>query len=76
MFVLRAASSENDAGFRASKRRVVLGPSYRGERVIKEGVDRGEKIASVGAFKLREGILVYQSIGDPRYPKTFRSHNE
>ena len=76
VFVLKAASSGDDAGFRASKRRVVLGPSYRGERIIKEGVDRGEKIASVGAFKLREGILVYQSIGDPRYPKTFRSHNE
>ncbi len=76
VFVLKEASTDDSAGFRASKRRVVLGPSYRGERIITEGVERGEKIASVGAFKLREGILVYKFAGEPRSAMTFPTHNE
>ena len=76
VFVLKKTSTNDNAGFRASKRRVVLGPSYRGERIITEGVERDEKIASVGAFKLREGILVYQFKDETRSPMTFPTHNE
>ena len=76
VFVLKEVSTDDNAGFRASKRRVVLGPSYRGERIITEGVERDEKIASVGAFKLREGILVYQFKDETRSPMTFPTPNE
>ncbi len=76
VFVLKKTSTNDNAGFRASKRRVVLGPSYRGERIITEGVERDEKIASVGAFKLREGILVYQFKDETRSPMTFPTPNE
>ncbi|HEY5645044.1 MAG TPA: efflux RND transporter periplasmic adaptor subunit [Pseudomonadales bacterium] len=58
VFVLKPAEQGARGGYRAALRPVTLGPQ-RGDRIIiAEGLEPGERVATAGAFKLREGALV------------------
>lgn len=59
VFILEEAESDALAAFRAVKRAVVLGPQSGTQRVVISGLQEGERVATLGAFKLREGILVH-----------------
>ncbi|MGQ0557872.1 MAG: efflux RND transporter periplasmic adaptor subunit [Nitrospiraceae bacterium] len=48
----------NDGRTRVHTRQVEIGPMFGDEIVIYAGLTAGEHIASVGSFKLRDGILV------------------
>ncbi|MFL3646986.1 MAG: hypothetical protein ACJ04O_11095, partial [Cellvibrionales bacterium] len=47
-----------DATYRAVKRAVILGPQKGLRWVVLSGLDAGEQLAGLGAFKLRDGVLV------------------
>lgn len=50
--------SDEDGQTRAHMRPVVSGPMLADEVVILEGLSAGERVASSGSFKLREGLLL------------------
>ena len=57
VFVLEPAEEGAGGAYRAVLRRVELGPA-EGERVIvASGLSPGERVATKGAFKLRDGVL-------------------
>ncbi|NNC98643.1 MAG: efflux RND transporter periplasmic adaptor subunit [Gammaproteobacteria bacterium] len=59
-YVFRLA--KDDAGkWRASRRPVTVITKEGDESIVSEGIEVGDVIATVGSFKLREGILVNQS---------------
>jgi membrane fusion protein (multidrug efflux system) len=59
VFVLAPAEEGARGEYRAALRPVTLGPQ-RGDRIIiAEGLAPGERVASEGAFKLRDGALVH-----------------
>jgi len=58
VYVLKPAESGARAEYRAEKRLVEPGAQRGDYLVIIKGLQVGERIASVGAFKLRDGILV------------------
>jgi membrane fusion protein (multidrug efflux system) len=43
---------------RATQRPVKLGPSVGEDVIVLEGLKAGERIATTGSFKLREGVLI------------------
>jgi len=43
---------------RAQTRRIVAGPALGDEVIVREGLQLGERVATAGSFKLREGALV------------------
>jgi membrane fusion protein (multidrug efflux system) len=43
---------------RAQTRRIVAGPALGDEVIVREGLQAGERVATTGSFKLREGALV------------------
>jgi len=45
--------------YRAHRVQVELGKRLQNQQIIKSGIEVGKKIATEGAFKLREGLLVY-----------------
>lgn len=58
VFVLVPAEESARAPYRASQRPVVLGPQQGDLVIIVSGLKPGELVATDGAFKLREGVLV------------------
>lgn len=50
--------SDKDGRNRVHTRRVESGPMFGDEIVIHTGLEAGERIAAVGSFKLRDGVLV------------------
>jgi membrane fusion protein (multidrug efflux system) len=58
VFVLEPAEEGARAPYRATMRSVRLGPQRGSMIIIAEGLTPGERIATDGAFKLREGVLV------------------
>lgn len=58
VYVLVPAEEGARAPERAERRLVTLGPERDGYTVVMEGVEPGEKVATTGAFKLRDGVLV------------------
>jgi membrane fusion protein (multidrug efflux system) len=48
-------------GFRAERRDVVVEKRQGGEVYLNEGLAAGETVAADGAFKLREGLLVFKA---------------
>ena len=58
VFTVQPANDAPTPNQRAYKRRVKLGPQTEGEIIILEGLQEGERIAGIGAFKLTEGSLV------------------
>ena len=58
VYVLQNAEKGADATYRAVKRAVILGPQKGLRWVVLSGLDAGEQLAGLGAFKLRDGVLV------------------
>jgi membrane fusion protein, multidrug efflux system len=60
VFVIGPSTVEGEPAdkLRAKQRFVTLGPTIGDEVIVKTGLKAGERIASVGSFKLREGALV------------------
>lgn len=58
VYVLKSAEAGARAEFRAEERQVKPGAQRDAFVVITKGLQVGERIAGVGAFKLRDGILV------------------
>jgi len=56
LFIL---AKDDNQQFRAHRVKVELGKRLLDEQVIKSGIEPGALIATQGAFKLREGLLVY-----------------
>lgn len=52
---------EEDGKLRARQRRIVIGPVVNSEIAVLDGLEAGQRIASSGSFKLREGALVATS---------------
>ncbi len=63
VYVLKPAEESARAAERASKRAVQLGAKRGSFVIISGGLSAGERIAAVGAFKLREGVLVRSVAG-------------
>jgi membrane fusion protein (multidrug efflux system) len=55
MFVLEPT---DDGGYRAHERQVQIGAVLEDEVVLLSGLEPGERVATSGSFKLREGALV------------------
>ena len=55
VFVL---APDKDGKTRAHMRRVASGSTIGDEVIVKEGVAPGDRVATTGSFKLREGVLV------------------
>jgi membrane fusion protein (multidrug efflux system) len=58
VFVLAAAEEGARAPYRARMRSVQLGPQRGNMLIIAAGLKPGERVATDGAFKLRDGVLV------------------
>jgi membrane fusion protein (multidrug efflux system) len=60
VFVVVPSANPADppGSLRASMRPVVLGPTVGNDVIVLEGLQPGERIATTGSFKLREGALV------------------
>lgn len=58
---LYALVQDENQQYRAKKISVELGDRVADEQIITAGIDEGILIATEGAFKLREGLLVYTS---------------
>ncbi len=58
-YVLKAAENGADAPFRAERREVNVGPLDGSEIIVLSGLQAGERIAAIGAFKLQDGMLVH-----------------
>lgn len=55
------ALSKDEKGFRARKQKVALENIVGEKAYISDGLNEGDHIATIGAFKLREGILVFDA---------------
>lgn len=66
VFVL---NKDGDA-YRAERRNVEVGPKQGDKITVMSGINAGELVASVGAFKLREGLKVFIQTG-----KTIKAEN-
>lgn len=58
VYVLKNVEKVADMTYRAVKRAVILGPQKGPRWVVLSGLDAGEQLAGLGAFKLRNGVLV------------------
>ncbi len=58
VFVLVPSEEGARAPYRAEMRSVRLGPQRGGMLIIADGLKPGERVATDGAFKLRDGVLV------------------
>lgn len=63
VFVLNAAETGADAPYRAARREVDLLEIRDARAYIRSGLDVGDRVATDGAFKLRDGLLVHVSPG-------------
>ncbi|USE38300.1 efflux RND transporter periplasmic adaptor subunit [Endozoicomonas sp. SCSIO W0465] len=60
-YVYRLETDPEADGFRAYRQDVTTGDRLGDKVVVKSGLDQGVRIATVGAFKLKPGVLVYGS---------------
>lgn len=60
VYVLLPAEDGAGAEFRAAKRKVTVGPIINEDIIILSGLQDGELIATLGAFKLNDGLLVHR----------------
>lgn len=63
VYVLNPAEPDADAPFRAARREVELLEIRNGLAFLRTGLKAGEQVATDGAFKLRDGLLVNVSSG-------------
>lgn len=63
VFTLAPGDPQRDppGAMRAQQRMVSLGPDLGGRVIVTSGLQDGERIATTGSFKLREGALVMQA---------------
>jgi len=57
VYVLNDAEPGATAGYRASRRPVTLGPGDGEDIIVIDGLQAGERVAALGAFKLVDGLL-------------------
>lgn len=69
-FVYRLQEDSNSGGFRAYRQDITTDARLGDQVVVTSGLAKGDRIATVGAFKLKPGVLVYgrqsQSAGAPK----------
>lgn len=65
VYVLKKAEAEAIAEFRAVRRQVTVGPGDGEEIVVTSGLEPGEQVAAIGAFKLMDGLLTHVAADDP-----------
>lgn len=65
VYVLEAAEPDAIAEFRAVRRQVKVGPGDGEEIVVTGGLESGEQVAALGAFKLLDGLLTHVAESDP-----------
>ena len=58
-YVYRLDKDPDADGFRAYRQDITTGDRLGDKVVVKSGLDQGARIATVGAFKLKPGVLVY-----------------
>lgn len=58
-YILRVAEAGAAAPFRAERREVTAGPLVGSEIIVLAGLQPGEQIAGIGAFKLQDGMLAH-----------------
>ena len=56
VYVLETAEPGTIAEFRAVRRQVTIGPGDGEEIIVTGGIEPGERIAAIGAFKLTDGL--------------------
>jgi len=59
VYVLEDAESGAIAPFRASRRQVSVGPAEGEDIFVTDGLESGERVAAIGAFKLIDGLLTH-----------------
>ena len=59
VYVLEAAEPDAIAGYRAVRRQVTTGPGDGEEIIVTGGIEPGEQLAAIGAFKLMDGLLTH-----------------
>jgi membrane fusion protein (multidrug efflux system) len=59
VYVLEEAEPGAIARFRAARRQVTVGPGDGEEIVVTSGLEAGELVAALGAFKLNDGLLTH-----------------
>jgi membrane fusion protein (multidrug efflux system) len=64
VYVLEASEPEASAEFRASRRQVIAGPGDGENIIVMSGLEPGERIAAIGAFKLADGLLTHVAKSD------------
>ncbi len=62
--------TDKESKVRASKRKITLGPEQEQSVIVISGLERGERIASIGSHKLKDGMLVILN------PATSATHRE
>lgn len=65
VYVLEAAEPDAIAEFRAVRRQVKVGPGDGEEIVVTSGLEPGEQVAALGAFKLNDGLLTHVAESEP-----------
>jgi membrane fusion protein (multidrug efflux system) len=64
VYVLEEAEAGAIAEFRAVRRQVTVGPGDGEEIVVTSGLEPGERVAAIGAFKLVDGLLTHVAASD------------
>lgn len=59
VYVLEAAETGAIAEFRAVRRQVTVGPGDGEDIIVTGGIEPGEQLAAIGAFKLMDGLLTH-----------------
>jgi membrane fusion protein (multidrug efflux system) len=64
VYVLKASEPEAIAEFRAARRQVIVGPGDGEDIIVMSGLEVGERVAAIGAFKLADGLLTHVAKGE------------
>ena len=65
VYVLTEAEPEAIAKFRAVRRQVTVGPGDGEDIIVTAGLEAGELVAVIGAFKLIDGLLTHVAVRKP-----------
>lgn len=57
VYVLKGSEPDALADYRASRRAITIGPSDGSDVLVTGGLEPGEMVAAIGAFKLLDGLL-------------------
>ncbi|MFK8021614.1 MAG: efflux RND transporter periplasmic adaptor subunit [Pseudomonadales bacterium] len=61
VYVLNASEGDAAGSYRAKRRQVTVASSSGTQVIVSEGLEPGELVASLGAFKLSDGLLTHVS---------------